>query len=89
LASRSLNIGKNATPSAPEARVKNIKSGILKAAKYASDVKTLKFALMSFVRKIPKKIPRNDVAASSAAALPRLIRLFAFRKNLFMLRTKS
>jgi hypothetical protein len=77
------NIGIKATPSAPAAIVKKKKSGILKAAKYASVLfgpVAGKLELTSLVRKKPNTCPIIAVATSSVATFAIGIRVdFCFR----------
>lgn len=60
--------GMKATPRAPVASVKNIKSGILKAAKYALALKPLKLALIKDVLTTPKIVPMAVAAINKKAA---------------------
>lgn len=69
LFSLSLNIGINATVSAPLDSAKNTKSGILNAAKYASLPKSLKFSeLISEVRRSPRSVDASANPARRSAA---------------------
>ena len=82
--SRSLSTGMNATVSAPLDNAKNIRSGILNAAKYALLLKLLKSELIREVRRSPSKILAREKLDNKNAAEPMDSLFSLFPKNFAM-----
>jgi hypothetical protein len=89
----SLKIGINATANAPLESAKNRKSGILKAAKYASLPKSVKFSeLINEVLSRPRNVDTSAKLANKNAAeltdslLLGLLKIFAITAHKYRLR---